>query len=51
MRQLKHVSGARKLSLLDRLRGWHWSTKIIDTWYHEGAPIRRYNWCGCEVKA
>lgn len=49
LNQTRHVAGARKLSVLDRLRGWHWSTKIVDAWYNEGVPVRRRNMCGCEL--
>ena len=50
MPQTKHLAGARKLSLLDRLRGWHWSTRLIDSWYMETRPIRRRNHCGCIIE-
>lgn len=49
LKQIKHLAGARKLSLLDRLRGWHWSTEITCTWYNEGQAVRRRNWCGCTI--
>jgi len=36
------VIAQHRLSLLDRLRGWHWEER-------QGTLVRVRNWCGCEV--